>query len=146
MFGCALGIVAQLFASALGLAAVLQASAVVFQVVKIAGALYLVCFAWGLWRSLGSLDVGAAGATRRCSGTIVLRGFLINILSPKLSIFFLAFLPQFVVPGLPNSLIHMSVLGGTLMIFTFVVFVGYRSAASMVSDRVIPPKLAREWT
>jgi len=105
-FGSTLGIVPHLLASVLGLAAVLYASAMAFQVVKIAGGLYLLYLAWGLWRSAGDLDLGAAGAARRSSGAIVLRGFLINILNPKLSIFFLAFLPQFVAPDVSNNLSH----------------------------------------
>jgi threonine/homoserine/homoserine lactone efflux protein len=101
-----LGMVPHLLASVLGLAAVLYASAMAFQVVKIAGVLYLLYLAWGLWRSAEDLDLGAAGAARRSSGAIVLRGFLVNILNPKLSIFFLAFLPQFVAPDVSNNLSH----------------------------------------
>ncbi|MCX8231369.1 MAG: LysE family translocator [Alphaproteobacteria bacterium] len=145
-FGCTLGIVPHLLASVLGLAAVLHASAMAFQVVKIAGVLYLLYLAWGLWRSAGDLDLGAAGAARRSSGAIVLRGFLINILNPKLSIFFLAFLPQFVAPDVSNNLSHMTVLGVTFMALTFIVFVGYGSAAGMVRDRVLASKQVREWT
>ena len=143
-FGCTLGIVPHLLASVLGLAAVLHASAMAFQVVKIAGGLYLLYLAWGLWRSAGDLDLGAAGAARRSSGAIVLRGFLINILNPKLSIFFLAFLPQFVAPDVSNNLSHMTVLGVTFMALTFIVFVGYGSAAGVVRDRVLASKQARE--
>jgi threonine/homoserine/homoserine lactone efflux protein len=145
-FGCTLGIVPHLLASVLGLAAILHASAMAFQVVKIAGVIYLLYLAWGLWRSAGDLDIGAAGAARRSSGAIVLRGFLINILNPKLSIFFLAFLPQFVGPDVANSLGHMTVLGVTFMVLTFVVFVGYGSAASVVRDRVLASRRARAWT
>ena len=108
--------------------------------------IYLLYLAWGLWRSAGDLDIGAAGAARRSSGAIVLRGFLINILNPKLSIFFLAFLPQFVGPDVANSLGHMTVLGVTFMVLTFVVFVGYGSAASVVRDRVLASRRARAWT
>jgi threonine/homoserine/homoserine lactone efflux protein len=145
-----LGMVPHLLASVLGLAAVLYASAMAFQVVKIAGVLYLLYLAWGLWRSAGDLDLdldlGAAGAARRSSGAIVLRGFLVNILNPKLSIFFLAFLPQFVAPDVSNNLSHMTVLGVTFMALTFIVFVGYGSAAGVVRDRVLASKQAREWT
>ena len=77
-----------LLASVLGLAAVLHASAMAFQVVKIAGVLYLLYLAWGLWRSAGDLDLSAAGAARRSSGAIVLRSFLINILNPKFAFHF----------------------------------------------------------
>lgn len=145
-FGCTLGILPHLLASVLGLAAILHASAMAFQLVKIAGVIYLLYLAWGLWRSAGDLDVGAAGAVRRSSGAIVLRGFLINILNPKLSIFFLAFLPQFVGPDVANSLGHMTVLGVTFMVLTFVVFVGYGSAASVVRDRLLASRRMREWT
>ena len=141
-----LGMVPHLLASVLGLAAVLHASAMAFQVVKIAGGLYLLYLAWGLWRSAGDLDLGAAGAARRSSGAIVLRGFLINILNPKLSIFFLAFLPQFVAPDFSNNLSHMTVLGVTFMALTFIVFVGYGSAAGVVRDRVLASKQAGKWT
>jgi threonine/homoserine/homoserine lactone efflux protein len=141
-----LGMVPHLLASVLGLAAVLYASAMAFQVVKIAGVLYLLYLAWGLWRSAEDLDLGAAGAARRSSGAIVLRGFLVNILNPKLSIFFLAFLPQFVAPDVSNNLSHMTVLGVTFMALTFIVFVGYGSAAGVVRDRVLASKQARECT
>ena len=144
-FGCTLGIVPHLLASVLGLAAILHASAMAFQVVKIAGVIYLLYLAWGLWRSAGDLDVGATGAAHRSSAAIVLRGFLINILNPKLSIFFLAFLPQFVGPDISNSLGHMTVLGVVFMVLTFVVFVGYGSAASVVRDRVLASRRARVW-
>lgn len=145
-FGCTLGMVPHLLASVLGLAAVLYASAMAFQVVKIVGVLYLLYLAWDLWRSAEDLDLGAAGAARRSSGAIVLRSFLINILNPKLSIFFLAFLPQFVAPDVSNNLSHMTVLGVTFMALTFIVFVGYGSAAGVVRDRVLASKQARKWT
>jgi threonine/homoserine/homoserine lactone efflux protein len=147
-FGCTLGIVPHLLASVLALAAILHASAMAFQVVKIAGVVYLLYLAWGLWRSASDLDVGATGDAHRSSAAIVLRGFLINILNPKLSIFFLAFLPQFIGPGTSDtsdSLGHMTVLGLTFMVITFVVFVGYGLAASIVRDRVLASRRARDW-
>jgi threonine/homoserine/homoserine lactone efflux protein len=143
--GCTLGILPHLLASTVGLAALLHASGLAFQAVKAAGVIYLLYLAWGLWRSAGDLDVGMNSNARRSSTAIVLRGFLINILNPKLSIFFLAFLPQFIAPGTPNSLSQIAVLGVAFMALTFVVFVAYGSAASVVRNRVLASKRARAW-
>ena len=153
-FGCTLGIIPHLMASLFGLAALLHASAVAFQAVKLLGIAYLLYLAWGLWRESGSLAVAdsndgdtAAGAeTARDLGAIALRGTLINILNPKLSIFFLAFLPQFVPATAPDALARMGVLSATFMILTFVVFVGYGLAADAVRNRVLASPRITRWT
>ena len=141
-FGCTLGIVPHLLASILGLAALLHTSAVAFKAVKLAGIAYLLYLAWGLWRQHGALALDASTASDGGRGVrqyraIVLRGALINILNPKLSIFFLAFLPQFVPAGAANGLTRMSVLSITFMVLTFVIFVGYGVAANAVRQRVL---------
>ncbi len=154
-FGCTLGIVPHLLASALGLAAVLHASAVAFQFVKFLGVAYLLYLAWGLWRETGALalsesdgaDSGTASGMRSAGrfGAIALRGGLINILNPKLSIFFLAFLPQFVPASAPDALIRMGILSATFMAMTFVIFVGYGVTANAVRSRVLSSERATRW-
>jgi threonine/homoserine/homoserine lactone efflux protein len=151
-FGCTLGIVPHLLASLLGLAALLHASAVAFQTVKLAGVAYLLYLAWGLWRETGSLALddagkpgGASGAAGARLGAIALRGTLINILNPKLSIFLLAFLPQFVPATAPDALARMGLLSATFMLLTFIVFVGYGVAANAVRQHVLASRRATRW-
>ncbi|MDP6345798.1 MAG: LysE family translocator [Alphaproteobacteria bacterium] len=123
-FGCTMGILPHLTASIFGLAAVLHTSAVAFQVLKYAGVAYLLYMAWSALRESGVLAVENGSAPRSSRGIIV-KGFLINILNPKLSIFFLAFLPQFIPTGASHPTLSMIFLGGIFMLMTFVVFVGY---------------------
>jgi threonine/homoserine/homoserine lactone efflux protein len=154
-FGCTMGIVPHLAASIFGLAALLHASAVAFQTVKYLGIAYLLYLAWGLWRQTGALSLGAAGAPGdgspaaigpRAMGGIALRGGLINILNPKLSIFFLAFLPQFVPAAAPDGVARMVVLAAVFMAMTFVVFVGYGLAAHGVRRAVLSSARVTRWT
>ncbi len=126
-FGCTLGIVPALLTSAFGLAAIFHTSALAFQVVKYAGAAYLLYLAWQMWRSSGPLSLKDNKSGASYTDTIV-KGFLINILNPKLSIFFLAFLPQFI-PGTTDSvLVSMMILGLVFMLMTFSVFIFVRSS------------------
>ena len=104
--GCTAGIIPHLSASILGLSAILHASALAFQGVKFAGAIYLLYLAWSMWRETGTLSFDAPSDNQR-AGRIAIRGFLINILNPKLSIFFLAFLPQFVPAGTADPLLQV---------------------------------------
>ena len=94
-FACTLGIVPHLIAALTGLAALLHASALAFEIVKYAGVAYLLYMAWQSLREDGALKV-EAGADQRTSLRVVIDGVLVNILNPKLSIFFVAFLPQFI--------------------------------------------------
>lgn len=122
--GCTLGIVPHLLASVLGLAAVLHVSATAFQVLKLAGAAYMLYLAWAMWREQGTIAVSRE-AEATSGGRLVLKAFLLNILNPKLSIFFLAFIPQFVTPGAAAPLAQMLVLSSVFMGMTFVVFAVY---------------------
>lgn len=141
--GCTLGILPALGASLLGLALVLHLSAVAFQVVKFFGVAYLLYLAWTMWRDMGALagPVAGSGALWR----VALRGLLINILNPKLSIFFLAFLPQFVDPHAGGATVQMLTLGGVFMAMTFVVFVIYGLLAGRLRERVIGSPRALAW-
>ncbi|MBA4786006.1 MAG: LysE family translocator, partial [Rhizobiales bacterium] len=123
-FGCTLGIVPHIAAAVTGLAAVLHTSALAFEIIKYLGVAYLLYMAWKTITDRGALSVDEEAAPRSVRQTIA-SGILLNILNPKLSIFFFAFLPQFVSPTQPDALPMMLVLSGAFMALTFVVFVGY---------------------
>lgn len=113
-FGCTLGILPHMAAAILGLAALLHTSALAFQVLKYLGVAYLLYMAWGTLRQHGAMRIEPA-ASARSDAQIVVSAFLVNILNPKLSIFFLAFLPQFVDPGRGAPHAQILVLGLTFM-------------------------------
>ena len=123
------GIVPHLLATILGLAAVLHTSALAWQALKYAGALYLFYIAWATWRDRSALAVdataGGAGASGASGWNIVVKAVLLNVLNPKLTIFFLAFLPQFVDAGAGAPMQQMLGLSAVFMLMTFVVFVAY---------------------
>lgn len=149
--GCTLGIVPHIAASILGLAAVLHASATAFQAVKIAGVLYLFYLAWGMWRDAKRSD-GADAFTRPAPsaqpqrhGAIAFKGVLLNILNPKLSIFFLAFLPQFVDPASAHPARDMMGLSAVFMGLTLGVFVLYGLFAAGVRQQIVTRPRALAW-
>ncbi len=123
-FGCTFGIVPHMLAAVLGLAAILHASALLFQVVKFAGVLFLLYMAWQTLRQRGALAFDAR-PTSIPMRAIAVRGALINILNPKLSLFFLAFLPQFLSGDPARASYEMVALGLLFMLMTFAVFVVY---------------------
>lgn len=124
-FGCTLGIIPHLAAAITGAAALLQASGVAFQVLKVLGVAYLLYMAWATWRDTGLLAVDE-GAKRELRTRTVLSGaVLANLLNPKLTLFFFAFLPQFVTPGSSDAVARMLGLSGVFMLLTFVVFGAY---------------------
>ncbi|PAN00269.1 lysine transporter LysE [Streptomyces sp. Alain-F2R5] len=145
--GCALGIVPHLLATVTGVAAVLHASATAFQVLKYAGVAYLLYMAWATLRDKEALVVAGedAAAGPVPAGRVILRGVLINILNPKLTLFFFAFLPQFVDPGQAGALPRMLLLGGVIMLVTFVVFAGYGVLAASVRNHVISRPRVMAW-
>ncbi len=140
--GCTAGIIPHLLASILGLSAILHMSALAFQVVKYTGALFLLYLAWSMWRKGGALQFdGAAGLPNDLRKT-ALRGFLINILNPKLSIFFLAFLPLFVSHEAASAILQMSILGAVFMAMTLGIFILYGVSANALRRHVVnSPKL-----
>ena len=142
--GCTAGIVPHLLASVLGLAAILHMSALAFQAVKFAGVAYLFYLAYSLWRETGmfSFDRPPVQTTAK---SIMVKAFLLNILNPKLSIFFLAFLPQFVVPGADSALSQMMVLSGVFMAMTFGVFVIYGILAHGFRRTVMNSTRVQTW-
>ncbi|KJZ19208.1 LysE family translocator [Loktanella sp. S4079] len=134
--GCTIGIIPHLAAAILGLAALLHTSAVLFQVVKFAGVAYLLYLAWQSLKSDGALAV-RADANAQPAMAIIQRGALINILNPKLSIFFLALLPPFLSGTAASATTEMITLGAIFMMMTFAIFVLYGVFAALARDRLL---------
>jgi threonine/homoserine/homoserine lactone efflux protein len=135
-FACTIGIVPHMIAAITGLAALLHTSAVAFNVVKYLGVAYLIYLAVMTWRDRSSL-VADEDATPRSPWRVIGTGVLINLLNPKLTIFFFAFLPQFVHPGQADTLPMMLVLSAVFMAVTFVVFALYGLFAAGFRTHVI---------
>jgi threonine/homoserine/homoserine lactone efflux protein len=144
-FGCTLGIVPHMLAAVMGLAALLHASALAFQTLKYLGVAYLLYMAWGMIKDRGALTVDEQTGPRSAASVIV-SGVLINILNPKLTIFFVAFLPQFVSTDEPDALPRMLALSGVFMLVTLVVFVLYGVFAAAVRSHVIARPRVLIWT
>ena len=143
-FACTLGIVPHLVAALTGLAALLHASALAFEIVKYAGVAYLIYMAWQSLRENGALKIEARPDSRSARQVLV-DGVLINLLNPKLSIFFVAFLPQFIAPGEANVLGCMLELSGVFMLATFVIFAIYGLCAASVRDKVTGSPRVMAW-
>lgn len=142
--GCTLGIVPHLLATVLGLAAVMHTSALAFQVLKVAGVAYLLYLAVATWRDRSAFAVEAVHAKAGAIGLIT-KAFLLNILNPKLTIFFLAFLPQFVEPGAASPLLQLLGLSAVFMAMTFGVFVVYGLLAHAFRAAVIESPRVQAW-
>jgi threonine/homoserine/homoserine lactone efflux protein len=142
--GCTLGIVPHMVAAITGLAALLHASAAAFQTLKYLGVAYLLYMAWATLKEKGALDVQSETAPRS-DLQVVVTGVLINILNPKLTIFFFAFLPQFVSTDEPHAVPRMMELSAVFMLMTIVVFSGYGVFAAAVRDRVVSRPRVMTW-
>lgn len=143
-FGCTMGIVPHMAAAILGLAALLHTSAVAFQAFKWLGVAYLLYMAWNTLQEHGALRV-EEGIAARSDLKVTIEAILINILNPKLSIFFFAFLPQFVTGNEPHPLSHMLALSAVFMLLTFIVFVGYGLFAAAIRTHVISRPRVLAW-
>lgn len=142
--GCTLGIVPHLLATVLGLAAVMHTSALAFQVLKYAGVAYLFYLALVTWRDRSAFAVQQVHGKGGAAG-LVSKAFLLNILNPKLTIFFLAFLPQFVAPGAASPLAQLLGLSAVFMAMTFLVFVVYGFLAHAFRTAVIESPRVQTW-
>ena len=143
-FGCTLGIIPHMAAAITGLAALLHTSAVGFETLKYLGVAYLLYMAWNTLRERGGLSVDENVAPRSAA-KVITSGILINILNPKLSIFFFAFLPQFVSATEPNAFSKMLELSSVFMLLTFVVFVGYGIFAASIRSHVVSRPKVLTW-
>ena len=142
--GCTAGIIPHLLASILGLSALLHTSALAFDMLKYAGVAYLLYVAYATCRDRSAFAVSDT-PTVATARSLLLRGLLMNILNPKLTIFFLAFLPQFVTPGSTAPGVQMLVLSGVFMAMTFAVFVAYGLLANVFRRAVIESPRVQYW-
>jgi threonine/homoserine/homoserine lactone efflux protein len=143
-FACTLGIIPHMAAAITGLAALLHTSALAFEVIKYFGVAYLLYMAWSTLRETGALSVETE-ANPRSALQVIVQGILINILNPKLSIFFLAFLPQFVSTTETNALPKMLELSAVFMLLTFIVFALYGVFAAAIRSHVITRPRILTW-
>lgn len=143
-FACTLGIVPHLLAALTGLAALLHASALAFEVVKYAGVAYLIYMAWQSLRQHGALKVEEKIDTRGAL-QVIRDGVLVNLLNPKLSIFFVAFLPQFIARSEAHVLYRMLELSSVFMLATFIIFSLYGMCAAAMRDRVVSSPRVMTW-
>ncbi len=141
--GCTLGIIPHLIATILGLATILHSSAIAFQIVKFIGVVYLFYLAWSMWQETGVLKLENK-ENKMDSWGIIVKGFLINILNPKLSLFFLAFLPQFLPVQTETPILDMFLLSALFMGMTLFVFIIYGLFANSMRIYVInSPKIIK---
>lgn len=143
-FGCTFGIVPHLLAAIFGLAAILHTSAILFTAVKFAGVGYLLYLAWQAVRSDGALAI-QPNRSRDADWRIARQGALINILNPKLSIFFLALLPPFLSGNPATATSEMMAMGAIFMAMTFAVFVAYGVFAAAARDYLLQSERAMRW-
>ncbi|MGI9823039.1 LysE family translocator [Agromyces sp. Marseille-Q5079] len=142
--GCTIGVVPHMVAAITGLAAILNSSAVAFQTIKWLGVAYLLLLAWQTLRDRSVIQVDAD--SRPISSWRVIRtAVLINLLNPKLTIFFFAFLPQFVPAGSPGGAWQMTGLSLVFMALTFIVFALYGVFAATMRNRVISRPGVMAW-
>lgn len=142
--GCTIGIVPSLLAALFGLAAVLYSSALLFQVVKFAGVAFLLYLAWQTLQNDDVLTVDEKQSPKGL-GRIALNATLINILNPKLALFFMAFLPQFLSGDPASATSEMLTLGGAFMGLTFIVFIAYGVFAASARDLVLGNARVMGW-
>ena len=137
--GCTLGIVPHLVAAITGLAALLYASSLAFQTLKYVGVAYLIFLAWKSYRDKSRIEIEEIATFERPVPVIsvIIKAVLINLLNPKLTIFFFAFLPQFVHPEEPNAVLRMLGLGSVFMLVTLVIFAGYGAFAARVRSQLL---------
>lgn len=142
--GCTFGIIPAALASIVGLAALLHTSALAFQTIKFLGVLYLFYMAWSILKDRAAMEV-SENKDKSSLVQIAISGTILNVLNPKLSLFFLAFLPQFVSPTAPNATTELVGLAIVFMVMTFVVFVCYGAFAAFARDYVIQRPSVMQW-
>lgn len=127
-----------------GLAAILHTSALAFHALKYLGAAYLLYMAWQMWRDKSALTPDTANAAKQNAWQVIRTGVLINLFNPKLTLFFFAFLPQFI-DAKQNEQTQMLLLSGVFMLMTFVVFALYGIFAATMRNYVLNRPKVLDW-
>lgn len=135
-FACTLGIIPHLIAAMMGLAALLHTSALLYDTLKYAGVAYLLWMVWQTLQEKGAMRIDC-DASPRTVVRVMVDGIALNLLNPKLSIFFVAFLPQFTDKAAASPLLEMLALSAVFMAMTFVVFAIYGLFAAVMRDHVV---------
>jgi len=136
-FGLASGLIIHTSAAAFGISVIFQTSEVAFNIVKYVGAAYLMYIAYQAFKYRNEpLDLSVQNSSKELKKLYV-KGFIMNILNPKVSIFFLAFLPQFVTPANGNVPMQMITLGAVFMALTIVVFSSIGIAGNLLSSKLL---------
>lgn len=134
--GTTTGVSFHLLCAAFGLAVILKTSAIAFTLVKFAGAIYLIFLAIKTISTKEPL-IGGINEGKKTGKSIFLEGIFINILNPKLSVFFLAFLPQFINVEAASTTLQTLILGSIFMAMTIIVFICYGLFASLLRQKVL---------
>ena len=142
--GCTLGILPHVLASIIGITTVVQINIQTFQIFQLAGTAYLFYLAWEIWRESGKLEIKQVKNQKKLR-RICLEGFLINILNPKLLIFFLAFLPQFIPARSTTPFALMISMSVIFMILTLLIFVAYGFMAAKFSSYILSSPRTLKW-
>lgn len=135
VLGLCTGVMGHTLAVSVGLAAVFAASQTAFLVVKLAGAAYLLYLAWGALRA-GKVSGNGARPTRQTGVQLYRRGVIMSLTNPKVTIFFLAFLPQFASPARGSVGLQMLMLGILFMLAAFLVFSALAVFSGSVGERL----------
>lgn len=132
-------------AAALGLSAIFAASPTLYQIVKLAGAAYLIYLGISEWRQAGTAQAAPRAARQASLGRIALQGVLVEALNPKTALFFLALLPQFVAPAQGAVASQMLLLGGFVTLVTLsvdlAVAFGSGSIAALIARRPLVQRI-----
>ncbi|MEM7335678.1 MAG: LysE family translocator, partial [Chloroflexota bacterium] len=142
--GCTASILPHITAAIIGLTLLTQMNTAVFQWIKYLGAAYLIYFAWRIWQETAPLSMESQPDPKG-NANIIAKGFMINVLNPKLTIFFLAFFPLFLVSNNQSAFTQMVLLGLIFMLLTLIIFIVYGLLASTVRQRIISSPKAVLW-
>ncbi len=144
VLGLCTGLLFHTTAVALGVAVIFKTSELAFTILKVAGALYLLYLAWGAYRSGATAIDGKSGSMLQ-SGQLYRRGIFMNITNPKVSIFFLAFLPQFASPARGSITIQMLILGAVFILSAILVFGAIALAAGSLGEWLSRSQRIQRW-
>ncbi|WP_223881427.1 LysE family translocator [Nesterenkonia ebinurensis] len=146
--GCTLGIVPHMVLALSGAAAVMAANPVAFGIVKWLGVAYLLYMGWGIWRQSGVFALPSNEENEDTKPTVLRTigsAVLVNLLNPKLTVFFFVFLPMFIDPNEPGAFAGMAGLGAVFMAITVAIFAVYGLCAAWVRQYVIGKPVVMHW-